>query len=169
MAKPQQSHSAPSICKIEGSTLSGSALITLLQAVLDKGVPFRFQATGFSMIPFVRDGDVITVAPLAGGTPGLGDVVAFVRPNTGKLAVHRVVGNLSSAFLIRGDNTQETDGLVPAGNILGRVTRVERDGRRVYLGLGPERYPIAFLTRLGLLRLLWRSVWRLVRPLVIFF
>jgi SOS-response transcriptional repressor LexA len=152
--------------RIEDSTLSMPALVELLRAVLERGEPFRFEAPGFSMSPFIQDGDLITVAPLSGASPGRGDVVAFLRPGSGKLIVHRVVGKRGNAFLIRGDNAEESDDLVPAENVLGRVTKVERNGRRVRLGLGPERYLIAFLTRRGLLRPLLLWVWPLVRPIV---
>jgi hypothetical protein len=72
-------------------TISNRALSELLQAVLDKGMPFRFRAPGFSMSPFIRDGDVITISRLSGDSPGQGTVVAFSQPKTGKLIVHRVV------------------------------------------------------------------------------
>jgi len=163
---PEQIEVAPFVREIEGSTLSSPALVALLRAVLDQGIPFRFRATGFSMLPFVRDGDVITLAPLAGTSPSLGDVVAFLHPDSGKLAVHRVVGKQGDSVLVRGDNTEKPDGLVPTADLLGRVTRVERDGRRVYLGLGPERCLIAFLTRRGLFLSLALPVWRLLRPIV---
>lgn len=147
-------------------SLSGPALAELLRAVLDKGMPFRFRAKGFSMSPFVKDGDVITVSPLSGASPRLGDVVPCIGPETGKLFVHRVVGKRGDFCIIRGDNTPEADGLVSKANVLGRVTRVERDGKRVFLGLGPERLLIALLTRRGLLLPLLRPMWRLVRPVV---
>jgi len=151
---------------IEDSVIPNAVIVELLRAVLDRGAPFRFEAPGFSMSPFVRDGDAITVSPLSDAAPRLGDVVAFIRPETGKLVVHRVVGKQDGAFLIQGDNAEETDGPVPAANVLGRATRVERNGKKVYLGLGPERCLIAFLTRRGLLRPLLLSVWPLVRPIV---
>lgn len=147
-------------------SLSGPALVDLLQAVLNRGAPFRFRAKGFSMSPFIRDGDVVIVSPLAGTSPGLGSVVAFVHPETERLVVHRVVGKRGDSYLIRGDNAPEEDSLVPEGNILGWVRRVERDGKRVFLGLGPERFLIAFLTRRGLLLPLLLPVWRLLRPII---
>ena len=152
--------------RVEDSTLSMPVLVELLRAVLERGQPFRFEAPGFSMSPFIQDSDAITVAPLSGAAPHLGDVVAFIRPETGKLVVHRVVGKQDGAFLIQGDNAEEMDGLVPAANVLGRVTRVERDGKKVYLGLGPERYLIALLSRWGLFRPLLLWGWPLVRPIV---
>lgn len=157
------------IARIEEGTLSGAVLRDLLQAVLDKGASFRFRAKGYSMTPFVRDGDVVTVAPPAGRSPAFGDVAAFLRPDTGKLVVHRVIGRRGGAFLMRGDSTEETDGYVPAVQVLGRVIRVERRGKRVRLGLGPERFLIAVLTRRGIFHTLLRGlfpVWLLVRPWV---
>jgi hypothetical protein len=168
MIESQQPKPALFVRRIEEGTLSEPALVELLRAVLARGVPFRFQAPGFSMWPFIKDGDAITVAPLSGGLPGQGSVVTFLRPDTGKLVVHRVVGRRDDIFLIRGDNAEEVD-LIPAANILGRVTKVERDGKRVYLGLGPERHLIASLTRRGLFLPLALPVWRLVRPIVVLY
>ena len=119
----------------EEGTLSMPVLVGLLRAVLDKGKPFRFQATGGSMSALVRDGDVITVSPLSDIPPRLGDVVAFIRPESGKLVVHRVVGKRDGSYLIKGDSAPDCADVIPRANILGRVTRVERDGKRVYLGL----------------------------------
>lgn len=147
-------------------SLSGPALIELLRAVLDKGAAFRFQAKSFSMHPFLRNGDVVTVSPLPGTSPGFGDVVAFIHPGTGKLVIHRVAGERGDSYLIKGDSTPEVDGLVPEANILGRVTRVERDGKEVFLGLGPERFLIAFLTLKGLLSPFLLLLRRLVRPII---
>jgi hypothetical protein len=146
--------------------LSGPDLIELLRAVLDKGVPFRFRAKGFSMSPFIKDDDVITVSPLTDGSIRSGDVVAFIRPEMKKLVIHRVVGQKGEYFHIKGDNIPDTDELIPVANILGRVTRVERSGKEIFFGLGPERFLIAFLTRRRLLFPLLYPLWRMVRPIV---
>jgi signal peptidase I len=131
--------------------LSGPVLSELLRAVLEKGVPFRFRANGFSMSPFIRDGDVVTVSPLFDVTPRLGDVVAVIEPGAGRLVLHRVVGKRSSSYVTKGDNIAKEDGLVSIENILGFVKKVERKGERVGVGFGPERIAIAILNRRGLL------------------
>ena len=131
--------------------LSGSALIVLLRAVLDKNKPFRFRAKGFSMSPFMKDGDVITVSPLSDASPRFGDVLACIHPVNGTLLVHRVVTQNGAAWLIQGDNAVEPDGLMTKADMLGRVTRIERGGKRIFFGLGIERYPIVWLIRLGCL------------------
>jgi signal peptidase I len=151
--------------KGEGLSLSGQLLKELLKSALDKGASFRFRSRGFSMSPFIKDGDVVTVTPLWAATPGLGDVVVFTHPRTGKLVIHRVVGKRPDSYLIKGDNFLEGDGFVPKANILGHVAGVERDGNEVFLSLGLERFLIAFLTRRGLLPLLF-PVYRFVRLLI---
>ena len=151
------------LCQIPSSQCSLFA--SLLQTILGKGMPVSFTAKGFSMVPFIKDGDVLTVVPLQGTSPGLGDVVAFFHPGTEKLAIHRVVGEKGHFYCIRGDNSFQADGFIPKTSILGRVKRVERNGKRVYLGLGPERFLIALLTRRGLLSLFFLSIWRIIHPL----
>ena len=147
--RPPREYQRPALQK-SGISLSGKALIELMQAVHAKGLPFRFNAGGHSMAPFIRDGDVICVSPLASRAPGLGDVAAFIHPETKSLCMHRVLSVHGDCFLIQGDNMPEkSDGLISREAIVGRVTRVERSGRRVRLGLGPERILLAILSRCG--------------------
>ena len=131
--------------------LSGEALTELLRAVLAKGRPFRFRAVGWSMSPFLKDGDIITVAPLAGRRPRPGEVVAFLHPGTGKAAVHRIVRRKDGFYSVRGDNTDAPDGLLRADRILGVVTRVERGGRTVGGTGRAASAAVALLSRTGAL------------------
>jgi len=137
-------------------SLSGTKLLALARAVLERGASFRFRAVGTSMVPFIRSGDVLTLSPLRGRQPRVGDVIAFVHPVTGRMAVHRVVCARQAAYLLRGDAVLEPDGWIRLEDILGRVTRIERDGRRVRLGLGVERFGIAWLRR-------HEALWELAR------
>lgn len=130
--------------------LSGPALVEFIKAVLGKGAQFQLRAGGFSMSPFIRDGDVITISPLSGCSYRIGDIVAFVRPGTGGLCVHRLISTGNNSFLTKGDNAFSDDGCIPAENLLGRVTKVQRDSRSVLLGIGPERKILALLTRTGI-------------------
>jgi hypothetical protein len=125
------------------------------------------------MSPFIRDGDVITIAPVQppdrnphvpassslsarsvteARNCDIGQVVAFVSALSRRLVVHRIIGRHDSGFLIRGDNLSgPVADTVRPDDILGRLVRIERGRRRVWLGLGPERYAIAVLSRAGLL------------------
>jgi len=149
--------------KREELALSSQHLEKLMRGVLDKGACFRFQGKGFSMSPFIKDGDVLTIAPLQRSVPGFGDVVVFTHPHTGKLIIHRVIGKRAGEYRTKGDNAPEEDGLISRAAIVGCVSKVERNGKYIYLGLGPDRFIIAFVIRTtGLLPLL-RPIWRLVR------
>ena len=123
-----------------------SAFAELMEAVLEKNVPFRFSASGSSMTPFIQDGDTITIAP----SPlqlRPGDVVAFVNVHSNQLMVHRILHASPAGYLIKGDNNSVPDGLMPASSIIGSVVRVVRRGRHVRLGLGIERFAIAWLSQ----------------------
>jgi hypothetical protein len=77
-----------------------------------------------------------------------------------------MVGKKRSSYLLRGDSLPEADGPVPKANFLGKVEKVERDRRPVFLGLGPERFIIAFLTRRNLFLPLYLAAWKLIGPLL---
>jgi signal peptidase I len=154
-----------SVTKGSDLPLSGRSLVAILRAVLDKGAPARFQAKGFSMSPFIKNKDVVTISPLKGKRPGLGEIIAFVHKETDGLCIHRIVRKEGAFYITQGDNTPDTAEIVPAENILGCVSKVEREGKQVFLGLGPERYLIAHLGRRGLLFPLLLPIWRVVRPI----
>ncbi len=150
----------------EEISLSGVALAELLQATLAKGAPFRFKVKGFSMSPFIKCQDVLTVSPFNGRALGLGNIVAFIHPLTENLVIHRIVGKQGNFYLIKGDNAIKPDALVLEENILGYVTKVEREGKRVFLGLGPERFLIVLLSRTSIFFPFLLTVWRIVRSLI---
>lgn len=145
----QQPYNPPSLYAKSADELAvnGKGLLNLMTAVLDRGAAFRFKARGFSMAPFIRDGDIITVEPVNRAHYGKGTIAAFTRPQTGQLVVHRIISVARDAVYIIGDNNADcTDGWVPIKNLLGSVTRIDRNGQRVWLGLGIERYLIAWLS-----------------------
>jgi hypothetical protein len=165
----RRQESSPALYSIpEGELpLSGAALAELMGAVLAGGTPLRFRAKGWSMAPFIRNGDVITVSPMGAAGPGIGAVVAFVDRATERLVVHRVVARHGAAYAIQGDNVPGiSDGTVRLENILGRVTGVTRNGEEVWAGLGPERRLIALLSRAGWLLPLHDRLAPLFRPLL---
>ena len=45
------------------------------------------------------------------------------------MLVHRVLHTKTKKYFIKGDNCSEADGWIPAENILGLITRVERQGK----------------------------------------
>jgi len=147
-------HKKPQLYTINANelALSNPALVELMQAVLEKGLSFRFRAKGWSMAPFIRDGDIVTVSPPKSESLRVGDVYAFVHPEMRKMVMHRAVAKFEKGLLFQGDNSLgKKDGVIPFELLLGRVIQIERNNHRVYLGLGLERYLIAWLSRLGFL------------------
>lgn len=118
----------------------------------------RFRANGKSMHPTIREGEMITVEPIAPSDVRLSDII-FYRARRGVIA-HRVarIGRTeqrglsneqekknrpddpqSSAlspqhfFILRGDASDSCDEPVEAGQVLGKVVAVERNGRSIAL------------------------------------
>lgn len=137
-------------------SFTGDGLINLIRAVTEKGADFRFRVKGFSMSPFIKDGDIVSISALPKNGLGLGRIVAFVNPCSQKLAIHRINGRSSGHYVIKGDGLPDIDGFIPCKNILGLVSKVERKGKVFSLGLGPERRIIAFFSRKGILPIIFR-------------
>ena len=103
-------------------------------ALLRGGTPVRFAATGSSMSPAIRDGDVITVEPVRAEAVAVGDVVLYAGARG--LIAHRVLEARRAgdkAFLARGDARGSTGERVGADQLLGRVASVERPAGRPIL------------------------------------
>lgn len=139
-------------------------LTGLLEDVTKRGLSFRFKANGFSMIPFIRDGDVVVVSPLSERMNLFGRAVAVIHPGTKNLAVHRVVGVSGGGYIIKGDNVFNVDGVVPKSDVLGYVSKVERKSRNVLTGLGFERFLIVALSRVNAINISIRYAKKLFFP-----
>lgn len=149
--QPEPVVSSPYVRQVEDSTLPAPVLVALLRTVLERDAPFRFVAPGFSMSPFIRHGDMVTVEPLRGRDLCVGDVAAFLRSGAGteRLVIHRVVAEEDGALVLRGDNCSEPDGPIPRASVVGLVTRVERRGRGVRGALGRGGRWIAWFNARG--------------------
>ncbi|MBI4436449.1 MAG: signal peptidase I [Candidatus Omnitrophica bacterium] len=90
----------------------------------------RFTIEGFSMYPTLRVGDIVEVDPLTKETLEVGDLVVFQKEK--KLICHRLVEifekNGEAWIKTKGDTVEESDTPLALRQILGKVTRIERDG-----------------------------------------
>lgn len=106
------------------------------QEVLSRGSCLRFTVNGNSMAPFVRDGDIIHVEPMAADRLRVGDIVFYRRPG-GKHTVHRLIrkdlARKPATLITRGDNMRHSDGPVSLDQVLGRTTLIESRGRELPL------------------------------------
>ena len=117
--------------------------------LLQSGRRVRFRAPGASMHPTIRDGEVVTVAPVLTRDIKRGDVLLYLAERG--LTAHRVRRRLpgpETAFCVRGDALGSEEERVAANRVLGRVTSVERAGRELPVG-GSLRNGIGALVRLA--------------------
>src|SRR3954452_473339 len=111
------------------------SLSTLAAEALAQGVAVRFRATGDSMYPTIRDGEVIRVAPVAVDRIGVGDILLYRAKGGVRLLAHRLVAISETPggrrFHLRGDAKGGCDAPLPAAEVIGRVETVTRRGVEV--------------------------------------
>jgi signal peptidase len=106
-------------------------LMPVIRAALARNQHVRLTARGSSMFPFIRDGDVVELEPLH-PLPVAGDLVlaqCASGPEGERYVLHRVVRVKGEAFFLRGDSQRDCEGPFTRGDVLGRVTRIYRNGR----------------------------------------
>jgi hypothetical protein len=123
------------------------ALRQLCADFLRAGRSVRFSATGASMSPVIRDGDVVTIEPCTGERLRPGDVALYSTPRG--LTLHRVLRRRAALLTVRGDALDSQGEFVSASAVLGRLASVCRAGRRVSLRV-PVRVRLHRLARKAL-------------------
>ena len=130
--------------------LESRELNALADSVLGNGAIITFKAGGQSMWPFIKDMDTVTLAPAGGRNIGMGDVVGYIHPETGRFLIHRIIKKGASFFLIKGDNCRIADGWIRINRVKGILTGINRDGTTVTSGFRYKKI-IAVFSRLNLL------------------
>jgi hypothetical protein len=151
------------VIKEERFHLSRESLPEFLEIILSKRSSFRLKVRGGSMTPFIKDGDLVTLSAWKDSSVCFGKPVAFIHPETRTLCIHRIVGRKGEYYFAKGDSLTQIDGIIHREKIIGVVTCIERDKRRVPLGLGPERSVIALLSKFNILPFVL-SFWRFIPP-----
>src|SRR5262245_49437851 len=105
----------------------------VMEQALTSGTLVRFRAEGSSMHPTIRDGEVVTAAPVSAVDVVRGDVV--LCRHGGRVLAHRVVAisarRRDPQFALRGDRYDAADEVVAADAIVARIVAVERGGRTI--------------------------------------
>jgi signal peptidase I len=120
--------------------LPGRELMPVIRAALDRGQRVRMTVTGSSMLPFLRDNDVVELEPAS--VPRLGDMVLVQTAAPGaaeRYVLHRVARMDGAAFFIRGDAQPHCEGPFTSDAVLGRVTTAWHNGRPRVLDRGVWR------------------------------
>jgi len=126
-------------------SLNSPEFSDIIDEVLGQGKTARFVATGNSMAPFIRNGELVDLVPSA-GKPKFGQVV-LTRSIHGRLLLHRVVKLQGDDIFTQGDNCASVDLPVPRAAIIGTVVNLPEGRLNLHL-LPPFRMMIACRDRL---------------------
>jgi len=102
------------------------AELELLSRELLNGQIMRLRSLGGSMIPYLREGDLVTVVPVK--KCRVGDIVLYNRGNS--LIMHRVLAKFSDKIITKGDAATRLDPPISPQDILGRAVSYERHGKK---------------------------------------
>jgi len=141
--------------RIGGERRADDALC--IARALKKRGRISLRVHGTSMQPWVRPKDIALIRQISIENVRCGDVVLFRREN--HLFVHRIVekrGTLSAAQLFsKGDAHPTSDGVVQEQELLGRVMRIYRNGRRIDLDAPRQLALGLFISQLSLYSRFW--------------
>lgn len=123
--------------------------------ILKRGKSLRFTAHGSSMIPLVRDGDILLIDPVDPNFLHAGDVV-LCQLEPGRVVVHRVISVKRTRdgldVLIQGDHSSKPDGKINQNQVYGKLVSIDRDGERIAM----ETPAMRIMSLVAALRLQWR-------------
>ena len=118
----------------------------LTKEVLTRGDSLRFRARGNSMRPSIKDGDILSIKPIAATKIQIGDVILFWQEE--RIFVHRVVKRRienEGMLIVKGDSHLRPDRPVHPDQVLGKVTSIEREGKKTRFDRGVPRLAGALL------------------------
>lgn len=125
-------------------------LAALAAEVLGQGGHFSFTARGTSMLPFIRTGDTLIVAPVDATALQPGDVILF-QPDANRVVAHRVVQREIEGehvhYKLRGDASAGPAECVLPEQVLGRVLRIVRGSRTIDLDHARHRTAVRLWIR----------------------
>ncbi|HAP67285.1 MAG TPA: signal peptidase I [Nitrospinae bacterium] len=107
----------------------------LAETILKQGNSIRFKAKGLSMLPSIRNGDIVAVSPITDEITH-GDIILY-RSKENTPVVHRVIKKSEGGgILTKGDSSLNFDSPITNEQVLGKVIEVERRGINIRHILG---------------------------------
>ena len=162
------------VCGAAGpSAVFAGADLLLGEEVLRSGRRLVMEGAGGCMWPSIRAGDLLTVEPAATGDVSVGDIIVFRQGP--RLVAHRLIRRrgmgCNVVLVAQGDGSRSPDEPIAAQRLLGKVVRLQRDGRMYELeGLTARLASLLFARLLpmapwlrGPLAMAWRIGRRVLR------
>lgn len=108
---------------------------SLRKQLIENNHAVKIVASGYSMFPFMRNGDIQTIGPVPIEEIQIGDVVVFEHAN--KWISHRVISiqnnNTAITLILRGDTCIRLDPFVTKANYIGKTLAYERGENTINL------------------------------------
>ena len=105
----------------------------LATEVLRSSGKLKLQVTGWSMLPTIFPGDTLLIERSSAAATREGDIVLVSR--AGRLFVHRLMRKSSEtdrgSIRTRGDSMAAIDPPTSEDQLLGKVSAIERNGKRI--------------------------------------
>lgn len=102
-----------------------------IEELLRAGTPVQFKPQGYSMYPVIVSGrDWVEVEPFDGANLKRGDVAVYRREGS-VMIIHRVWHHKKDGLYMVGDNQKEIEGPLPESAFFGKMTYLQRKGKRI--------------------------------------
>lgn len=123
------------------SDLSKNETAVLFEDILGRDLSLRVKVTGKSMSPVLRGGEILTIKKTPSSSLHIGDLI-FFKTRLGFPLLHRIVkkGHEENLHIFRtkGDASLSMDEPVRGPDILGKVSRVEKQlsgGKTIHIDM----------------------------------
>lgn len=90
---------------------------------------FSIKTFGHSMMPILKNGDIVSVEKISYPKINVDDIVCFRQKN--RFVTHRVVYKTNRYIIAKGDNNPFSDTKVKPEKIIGRVNFIKRNGEDI--------------------------------------
>lgn len=125
---------------------------SLRKQLIENNHAVKIVASGYSMFPFMRNGDIQTISPVPIEEIQIGDVAVFERNND--WISHRVIDirkiNNETTLILRGDTCIQIDPVVTKENYVGKTVSFERGGKVYEVGSKRNKRIAWIILSLGL-------------------
>jgi len=108
------------LAKPRSAALSREVACELIADALRDGHSVTIRAQGTSMLPAIWPGDRITIEPINGAVPAIGEIALTLWE--GGLRAHRVSARLARGVITQGDALETADPLIENMAALGTIT-----------------------------------------------
>ncbi len=129
--------------------LDRNELEILAEEIIGRGGSFSFKARGFSMYPFIHDGDILTISPVNTNELKVGDIILYKSLDEG-VVLHRVIGKTkvgnTEMLKVRGDALMATPEYISTAQVIGKAIKQRRNSKVIDLQRGiPKFFAITWL------------------------